>query len=194
MPMARGRWRWWRFVPALALLSVAGAAPPDEDDGSFGLTEPVACRDINGYEDFVVLPGAALTADEKLLVYFRPRHYKSAPAGAKFEVHLTQDGRIRRRGEKAVLWSKSKLLDYSVRTDTPPQFIYLRNTIALKGLKPGEYDFDIVLRDEVAQTTPAVRTLPFRVLPSPAASAPARADDPPPAPTPPPVRKPRKKR
>lgn len=152
---------------AIGVLALAAWGGEGDDDGSFGLTAPVACREINGYEDYVVLPGAALTADEKLLVYYRPVHYKSARVDGKYEVHLTQDGRVRRRGSKAVLWSKPRLLDYKVRTDTPPQLIYLRNTIALKGLKPGEYELDVVLRDEVGQSAPAVRSLPFRVVPSP---------------------------
>jgi hypothetical protein len=150
------------------LFATAGLSGGDApDDGSFGMTEPIACREINGYEDYVVLPDAALTADEKLLVYFRPRHYKSAPVDGQFEAHLTQSGKVRRRGEQAVLWSKAKLLDYRVRTAEPPKLIYLRNTIALKGLKPGEYEFEIVLRDEVGRSKPAVRVLLFRILPSP---------------------------
>jgi hypothetical protein len=167
-----GRQVVWGLVVAGLASSAHRAAEPracgdDRDDGSFSLTEPIACKEIKGYEDYVVLPGAALTADEKLLVYFRPRHYKSSRVGGKCEAHLTQEGRIRRRGEKAVLWSKQKLVDYQVKTDDPPQFIYIRDTISLKGLKPGEYDFDIVLHDEVGRSAPAVRTLPFRVIPSP---------------------------
>jgi hypothetical protein len=166
----------WRFGWALTVVLVTSGLSRDDapDDGSFGLTEPIACREINGYEDYVVLPGAALTADEKLLVYFRPRHYKSAQVDGQFEAHLTQSGKVRRRGEKAVVWSKAKLLDYKVRTAEPPKLIFLRNTIALKGLKPGEYDFEIVLRDEVGRSKPAVRVLPFHILPSP---KPARGAD-----------------
>jgi hypothetical protein len=164
---------------AFAALLVCGFVPdprddsrdPNDDDGSFGMTMPVACKEIRGFEDFQELPGAALTSDEKLLVYFRPRHYKSAKVGAEFEAHLTQDGRIRRRGEKAVLWSKAKLLDYRVKTDMPPQSIYMRNTISVKALKPGEYDYDITLHDAIGRSAPVVRTLPFTIVPAAAPSS-----------------------
>jgi hypothetical protein len=148
----------------------------DPDDGSFGFSAPVACKEIRGYSDYVPLPDAALTSDDKLLVYFEPRHYKSARAGNKFEAHFTQDGAIRRRGEKPVLWSKKNLLDYRATDDRPPRLIYLRNTIALKGLKPGEYDFEIVLRDEVGRSAAAVRTLPFRVVAPASGDGPAQAE------------------
>ena len=138
----------------------------DEDDGSFGLSAPIACKEINGHENYVVLPHATLTSDEKLLVYYLPRHYKSARVGDKFEAHLTQEGRIRRRGEKAVLWSKSKILDYKVATDQPPRLIYLQNRIALKALKPGEYEYDIILRDEIGKPAPVIRTLSFTIVPA----------------------------
>ena len=150
---------------AMVFISADLSRGDEPDDGSFGMTEPVVCREINGYEDYVVLPDAALTADEKLLVYFRPRHYKSRRVDGKFEAHLTQDVKVHRRGAKPVLWSKSKMVDYKVRTAEPPTLIFVRNTISLKPFKPGEYDLEIVLHDEVGQSAPAVRTVPFRVLP-----------------------------
>jgi hypothetical protein len=159
--------------------SARPAAPDEDDDGSFGLTAPVACKEIKGYEDYVPLPRAALTSDEKLLVYFRPRHFKTAQNGDSYEAHFTQDGRIRRRGEKAVLWSKKNLLDYRPTTEnSPPRLVYLKNTVALKGLKPGEYEYEIVLRDEIGRSAPAVRALPFTVLPPPAAGEASKKDGP----------------
>jgi hypothetical protein len=43
----------------------------------------------------------------------------------------------------------------------------LRNTISLKILKPGDYDYDIILVDKIGRSEPAVRTLPFTVVPQP---------------------------
>ena len=165
------------LVAVLAALGAGGIVRPDEDDdGRFGLTEPVACKEINGFEDFVPLKEAALTADEKLLVYYRPRHYKTARVSKKYEAHLWQDGRIRRKGQKIVVWTKNRLLDYHPLSDDPPSLIYLRNTISLKGLKPGEYEYDIVLHDEVGQSSPATRSLPFKIVPNPAPSKGAQND------------------
>ena len=152
-------------VLACCVVAVPAPAPPDDDDdGSFGFTTPVVCSEINGYDDFVPLPGARLTSDDKLLVYFKPRHYKSELVKDKFVAHLTQDARLRRKGEKAALQSKKNVLDYKVGTDTPPRNIYLRNSWSLKGLKPGGYEFEITLRDEVGRGAPAVRSVPFEVV------------------------------
>jgi hypothetical protein len=167
------------LLPLAAVLAAMGAGaggPPgsttaiDKDDGSFGMTEPVACKEIRDFEDYVPLKEAVMTADEKLLVYYMPRHYKTSRVGENFQAHLVQDGRIRRRGEKTVLWSKARITDYKVRTEHPPRQIYIRNTISLKNLKPGDYEFDIILRDEVGQSAPATRSLPFKVIPSPSPS------------------------
>lgn len=152
----------WGFVP---VESDGSANDSREDDGAFGITPPIACREIRGFEEYEALPRAELTSDEKLLVYFTPRHYKSEKVGKKFAAHFVQEGRIRRRGEKAVIWAKPKILDYTATADTPPQLIYLRNTISLKILKPGDYDYDIILVDKIGRSEPAVRTLPFTVVP-----------------------------
>ena len=145
---------------AWALLTTARA---DADDGSFGFTQPIACKEINGYERFVPLPDAALTSEDKLLVYFRPRHFKTIRKGNDYEAHFTEDARVRRRGEKVPLWSKKNLLDYTAKGTSPTLPVSLRNTIAIKGLRPGEYVLEIVLRDEVSRGAPAHGTLNFTI-------------------------------
>src|SRR5689334_12650723 len=124
--MARTRHDPWRLPAWFALGLVLGLGGlvrggPDEDDGSFRMTPPVACKEIRGYEDFVPLEPAALTSDEKLLVYFRPLHFKTARKGALYEAHFTEEGRIRRKGGKAVVWAKKDLLEYRPRADPPPR-------------------------------------------------------------------------
>ncbi|GAC1468366.1 MAG: hypothetical protein NVSMB9_11000 [Isosphaeraceae bacterium] len=138
----------------------------EKDVHSFGFSRPVVCKEINGYEDYEPLPEASLTSDEKLLVYFVPRHYKTSHEAGRYEAHFTQDGRIRRRGGKSVVWSKDKLLNYRPRSENALRPIYLRNTISVKGLKPGEYEFEIILRDEIGQSPPASGKVPFRITPS----------------------------
>lgn len=157
------------YTVAFLLLVLAQGRPSqardDEDDGSFGMTAPVACGEIRGYLDYDELTDAALTSEDKLLVYFMPRHYKTAPKGDKYQAHFVQDCKLRRRGQKSVLWEKSKILDYTAVSDMPPREVYLKNTISVKGLKPGDYEYDIVLRDKIGESEPAVRTLRFTVVP-----------------------------
>ncbi len=128
------------------------------------VTAPVACRSIEGFDDYEPLPEAALTADEKLLVYYHPLNYRVIANGDSHHIHLTQAGQIRRRGQKAVLLRKENLLDYEVKLDRPPNPIYLKNIVSLKGLKPGEYDYDVLLRDKHGSTEIAKQTLQFRVV------------------------------
>jgi hypothetical protein len=155
-------------LAAAPLASRAGGDDPareDRDDGSFGMSPPIACKEITGFEDYVPLEPAALTSDEKLLFYFRPRNYKTERQGLKYRAHLSVDAKIRKRGDKAVLWSKPKFADYDVTTEQPPRPIYFQNAVSLKALKPGEYALDIVVHDEIGQSRPAERTLQFKVVP-----------------------------
>jgi hypothetical protein len=142
------------------------SASSDQPESSLRMSPGVVCRSIDGYEAYEPLPGAELTSDEKLLVYYRPSGYKVDQVGRLYEAHFTQDAQIRKRGEKAVLRQKKKLLDYNPKKAFPPQNISLRNTISLKGLPPGDYDLTIILRDEIAKSPPATQVVKFRVIPA----------------------------
>ena len=130
------------------------------------MTKAVACKSIEGHSRTTrcSLRGE-LTAEEKLLVYYRPLNYKIVRQGKDYTAHLTQDGQIRRKGEKKVLLRKKNLLDYEAKKAEPLGEIYLRNTFALKGLAPGEYEYDIILRDENNPGPPSPSPLKFRVIP-----------------------------
>jgi hypothetical protein len=126
----------------------------------------VVCSSIEGFESYEPLAGAALTSDEKLLIYYRPFGYKTALVDGKYQAHLIQDGEIHKRGQKAVLRRKQKLLDYKPRSDSPPDNLWVRNSISLKGLPPGDYDLNIILHDEVAKDAAATQLVKFRIVPA----------------------------
>jgi hypothetical protein len=124
----------------------------------------VACRSIDGYEQYKVLRGAQLTSDEKLLVYYRPLNYKVLSRGDEYIAHFTQDGQIRRKGEKAVLLRKKNMMDYEAKNPMPPDQIFIKNSFSLKGLAPGEYEYDIILRDENDPGSTVTQSVKFRVI------------------------------
>jgi hypothetical protein len=163
----------------LILAITAGAARFDEkakpNSPALAMTRAVACRQIDGYEQFEPLPGAAITSEEKLKVYFRPEGYTIEREGDRYRARFTEDGAIRRKGEKKIIWKKDNLLDYEAKNDVPPYQVYLTNSIGLKGLPPGEYELDIILHDALREGATATQTLPFRIIPTPAAP-PARDD------------------
>jgi hypothetical protein len=142
------------------------ASQPAHERTSLRMSRAVVCTSIDGYESYKKLPGAALTSDEKLLVYYRPIDYQTAFVDGSFQAHFTQDGQIRKHGEKAILREKLKLLDCTAKGDLPPEALFLRNTVSLKGLTPGEYDFTIILHDEIAKSPPATQVVRFRIVPA----------------------------
>lgn len=155
-----------RVSAAKKSLERASAAKkvPERDTG-LGMEPGVVCESLDGYEDYKPLRGAAQTAEEKLLVYIRPFGFQTEKVDAGHQAHLTADGEIRKHGEKAILRQKKKLLEYKPVTPTPPSFIYLKNSISLKGLTPGDYDLTIILHDEIAKGAPATQIIKFKVIP-----------------------------
>jgi hypothetical protein len=138
--------------------------PSEKDDKPLAMTRAVACRSIDGFEQYEPLPGGALTADEKLQVYYRPLNYSTSQEGEVYRVHLIQDGQIRRKGEKAVLRSKKNILEYEPKSREPLGTIFLKNSVPLKGLPPGDYEYDIILRDENRPGPPVLQSLKFRIV------------------------------
>jgi hypothetical protein len=131
------------------------------------MSEAIVCDTIDGYEDYKPLPGAALTSDEKLLIYYRPSNYHSSLVDGYYYAHFTQDAQVRKRGAKKYLWQKLKMVDYTTpKREFPPTQIYMRNTIALKGLEPGEYEIVIILHDEMNEGRTASQVVKFRVIPA----------------------------
>lgn len=147
--------------------STKADVPPEEeaDEARLVMSRAIACESVAGFADYVGRPTSGLTTDEKLLVYYEPRNFVTERIGKRRQARLVQDVRLRRRDQKAALWSKDKLVDYTAKNDGPISEIYLTNTISLKGLRPGEYDLDIILHDEIGGGRPATQTLRFSIKP-----------------------------
>lgn len=143
----------------------AAGTTAGEETTSLRMTAGVVCRSIAGYEDYEPLPEAAQTAEEKLLIYFRPSGHRIERVDDLYQAHLVPDFQIRKRGEKAVLRQKLKYFEYEPKAAEPPRYIYMKNVIALKGLSPGEYELTIILHDEIAKGPPATQVVKFRIIP-----------------------------
>ena len=151
-----------------ARASASADAPQKEDEppeGRLGMTRAILCVKVDGYEDYLERPDGCLTADEKLVIYYRPRHFATHRVKDGLEAHLIQDARIRRRGAKSHLQSKDKILDYKARGRGPIGNIYLTNTISVSELKPGDYDLDITLHDAVSKGPAVKQVLHFTIVP-----------------------------
>ena len=107
------------------------------------MTPGIVCRSINGYEDYKILPKAAQTSDEKLLVYFRPLGYQTERVDDAYQAHLVPDFQIRKRGQKEVLLQKLKMYEYKPKNERPPRLLYMKNAISLKGLAAGRIRPDL---------------------------------------------------
>ena len=140
------------------------------------MSKAVACKKVEGFEKFIaparrrphqrgqahrLLPAAPLQG----------RAGQEAEAGHRYRAKFSQDGRIRRKGEKTVLMKKDQLLEYEPFFETPTERIYLVNTIGLKGLPPGDYEFDIILHDGLDEGSTSTQSVPFTIIPTPKVDA-----------------------
>jgi hypothetical protein len=157
---------------------------PSPKPGGLRMSRAVVCTDIDGFESYKPLVGAAQTSDEKLLIYYRPLRYRIDFLDGYYRAHLVQDNEIRKRGRKEVVRQKKKVVEYDPKSKDPLGPIYIRNTISLKGLEPGEYDLTIILRDERDKTSlPTRQVVRFKVTPAHdprTKKLPEKAEDPPP--------------
>ena len=155
------------LVLSLLLVPSPGAFWGDDDSDAdrLGMSTPVVCVSVKGFRDYVERPEPVLTKDEKLVVYLEPRHFTIGRYKTLFRANLSIDGRIRRRGEKAVLRKKDDAVKYEVKSKDRPEFLYLTTSVSLKDLSPGEYDLDLILHDRLSDDARATTTVKFRVKP-----------------------------
>jgi len=139
---------------------------PENKKTSLRMTPGIVCSAIDGYEKYKVLPKAAQTSDEKLLVYFRPLGFQTEMVDGAYQAHLFAGFQIRKRGQKEVLLEKLKMYEYKPRSEQPPRFLYMKNAVSLKGLPPGDYDLTLILRDEIAKGPAAKQVVKFRIIPA----------------------------
>jgi hypothetical protein len=169
------------FVAAAGILSSQAipARTGDDSPEKLGMTTAVVCKSITGYKDYVALDEPARTRDEKLLIYYEPLEYATEQVGREHQAHLTQDVKLRKRGEKKVIWQKNDLVKYQPKSNSPPTLIYLSNTIALKAYEPGDYDLEIILHDRISKGPVATQVVRFTIkpIPKPAESAKDEAKD-----------------
>lgn len=146
-------------------------APWTPGDDRLGASEPVACRKVVGFRDYEELDPRELTSDEKLVVYYEPTGYaeRRDRETGEYHAHLIQDARIRRKGSDRALKEEKGFLEYEPRSKQPLGTLYLSSSLSLKGLRPGEYEVDLILRDGLDDSKePHEVTVGFRVIEAPA--------------------------
>lgn len=174
------------ILPAIGWFAVStianGQEPTVEKPPTLGMSKAVAVKRVDAYEKYEILPNASLTSEDKLQVYYRPLDYKveaveKPKPGYRYRASFSQDARIRKKGEKAILMKKDKILEFDPAFEDATERIYLMNNVGLKGLSPGEYELDIILRDVLTPGSSTTQTLPFTIVPVPKA-VPAKDSEP----------------
>ena len=144
--------------------------PPPAPFEKLLVSKPIACTRIDGYRTYTPLERAALTKDEKLLVYLEVAnptiHASQEEEQEKVNLHLTQEIRVRKSGERKPLWIKHGLQGLEVQGKSELGPVYLDVVVGIKGLRPGQYDLDIIVHDRLARARSTLVTLPFEVLKS----------------------------
>jgi hypothetical protein len=170
------RWTSWLWLililialgthPTSAQRSRREAPVRTDEQVLLAMTPAVACLSIDQAGQYEPLPDAALTSEEKLLVFYRPLNYHVERKGSTYHLHLVQDGRVRPRESQRVLFNKRKMIDDEWKGTQAPGNRYMRSQVSLKGLAPGDYEFEITLHDLLAPGEPTCRqTLPFKIIP-----------------------------
>ena len=171
-PIARTMPRLGAALALVVPLIVSAAAATTEDPKPSpraqrpDLTDPIVCLSIRGFRDYEPRDEPALRADEKLQIYYEPFNYLIVRDGpdAPYRAHLSEDVRLRRKGGDRVLSRIDSIVDYQPEESEPPTPLFMATTISVKELPPGDYELDLILRDELAEGAPTVeRTISFRI-------------------------------
>lgn len=115
------------------------------------MTEPVVCRSVKGFRDYVKLEPPSLTTFDKLQVYVEPYGYSTKPEGEKLRAELVQGVKLRAKGAKKLIFEREELFKYDPVIDSSGQQIYLAASIGFKNLLPGPYLLELETMDKAAK-------------------------------------------
>ena len=156
------------MIPFVLVLSLATSTAASDD--RLESTEPVVCAKVVGFRDYEVLDPPELTADEKLTVYYEPTGFtvRRDPKTLEYSAHISEDALVRKKGSTKAIFDLKKMVEYEPRTKEPIGTTYISSVVSLKGLNPGEYELDLILRDELdLDKKPIEQTIGFTVIAPP---------------------------
>ncbi len=167
---------WWLLLSILGLLmataptATAGwwsESQEAEESGSRpDLTDPILCETIRRFRDFDKREEPLFVVGEKLQIYIEPFNYFIVrdQETKRYRAHLTIDLKLRIKGQESVYRSLNRVVDYETTTENPPTPLYLGAGVVLEGLRPGDFEVELILRDEIAPEKPtASRKIPITI-------------------------------
>jgi len=162
----------FRFVPAALFgfvcwfVTVNSANSETRmEEGEFKLSQPVVCKSVKGFRDYVELKPPELTTFDKLLVYVEPSGFALKADGEKKKANLVQNARVRAKGSKKYFFERNELFKYEPELTTGRESIFLAASIGFKNVKPGEYVLELETIDKsVSPEQKIVQQIEFVII------------------------------
>jgi len=162
----------FRFVPAALFGFVCWFATVNSansetrmEEGEFKLSQPVVCKSVKGFRDYVELKPPELTTFDKLLVYVEPSGFALKADGEKKKANLVQNARVRAKGSKKYFFERNELFKYEPELTTGRESIFLAASIGFKNVKPGEYVLELETIDKsVSPEQKIVQQIEFVII------------------------------
>ncbi len=143
------------FLLALVFQALAAQATSGQTTGSgqseLKLSDPVACKSVKGFRDYIELKPTELTTFDKLMIYVEPTGFSTKTEGDKKKAHLVQNARVRAKGAKPLIFDRNELFSYEPALSTGRENLFLAASIGFKNLKPGKYVLELDTIDKLAR-------------------------------------------
>ena len=145
-------------VYTMLLLATTPCLAQDKksDKEPLRMTTPVACSKIYGFGSYEALRKPRLTVDDKLVIYYETTGHTIEKTKDGYRSLLSEDGQVRKKGTKDLIWKKEKMFVYEAVNKYPPYQVYLKTDVSLKGLPEGDYEIDLTLKDELTKPAGSV--------------------------------------
>ena len=98
-------------------------------------------------------------------MYLRPHGFQTEKVDGKVVGHLTADGELRSAVKRTCFAKKRRCSTTSPCAIGHPELVYLRSSVSLKGLSPGDYELTIILHDVLAKGATTSQAVKFKVIP-----------------------------
>ncbi|MBN2143936.1 MAG: hypothetical protein JW774_04855 [Candidatus Aureabacteria bacterium] len=134
-----------------------------QNAGELGFRNFTLCTNIIGYGQYVAAPDNKVKAGSEIYFYYEPVNLFTNRLNQSYQIWYTQDMIILSQDGKE-LYRASDALNFNYQSLAPVMDIYASNTLNLKEVPPGIYQFQAVIHDKLKKRD-ATYSFVFEVVP-----------------------------
>ncbi len=134
-----------------------------QNEAPLGINNLTLVERVDGYGDIIPLQSPSIPQGSALILYFEPTNWRTVMTQELYRFHIAQDILLENAAGEP-LFQQEGFLQFKRDTTQPTMDLFVKNTVNLGALPPGDYRIKGVLHDVYAEAQVPFE-IPFSITP-----------------------------